>query len=86
MSHTYEASNGTTFNYNADLSGRVQIVTSGGDPLRHYIDGADLLEFILEAYVRPFRITQVEQMTTAELLAVMYSGPLPKSRLGPHPL
>lgn len=43
--HTFRAKNGTTFMYNGDFSGDIEIIEKHGAKIEYIIDGEDLLEF-----------------------------------------
>ncbi len=60
--HSYEATNGTVFHYNADFSGDITIYASGNRTDSYEISGEDILEFVAYQYVASERITMIEQM------------------------
>ncbi len=57
--HHFQATNGTHFNYNPDLSGGVEVKTAG-DTHGYWVSGTDLAEFLWECYEKRRRIAELE--------------------------
>lgn len=79
--HTHHSTNGTTFNYNSDLSGEVivtvdyhQIIGSGGPKMHVHIPAEDLLEFVAYSYVLSKRVEELEGMDYRQLLEGWSNG------------
>ena len=64
--HHFEASEGTMFNYNSDLSGKVEIKKNG---FEIELPGQDILEFV-STFVRNERISKIEELSTYEILGI----------------
>lgn len=64
--HTFEGNEGTTFNYNSDLSGEVIIKDVNNNEVK--VEGSDILEFIAFCYVQGKKIERLEQADYEELL------------------
>ena len=62
---THEASNETTFHYNSDFSGAVNITTPSG--ARVDIPAQDILEFVADCYIRGRRISHAESAEWQDL-------------------
>lgn len=56
--HTFEATEGTTFQYSSDFSGPVYVITNDGKEVE--IPGADLLELIAKRFVLRERVRMLE--------------------------
>lgn len=65
MSHSFEASGGTVFNANSDLSGCVTIQTRGG--LSFDVPATDLLEFVGNHVLNQAR-ARLDDMSPLEVL------------------
>jgi len=67
--HTFIGSQGTIFNYNSDMSGKVDIraTRENGMFSNFQIPAFDILEFIAE-FVKLERFKKLEQMDAHELL------------------
>lgn len=70
--HSLHTKSGYTLHYNSDLSGDVHIIAPAG--ARHAlgtvsIPAEDLLELVGD-YVRSERISELEQMTAAQILGL----------------
>lgn len=67
--HKYEASNGTLFHYNPDMSGDVYVhyIIDGKENFAT-LNGDDIFDFIAEV-VRERKIERIENMTTLEVLS-----------------
>ena len=64
--YNYKGSEGTNFHHNSDFSGEIIIITKDGQQFE--IPGKDILEFVAYNYVRPTKISKIEDMDYKGLL------------------
>jgi len=65
--HAYESVDGSLFQYNSDFSGDIEIKTP--DRKRSIkIPARDILQFVADCYVRPYKISEIEQAPWTKLL------------------
>lgn len=67
--HTFETPN-TTFHFNSDMSGEVELVRPDGRRLK--VPGCDLLSFVAEI-VRRDRVSQLEVLSDAAVLGLKHT-------------
>lgn len=67
--HTFESSDGATFNYNSDMSGKVFITTKAPACEEFSIEGECLLEFVAE-FIRRQKISKLEDQSWEETLGI----------------
>lgn len=67
--HSYDAPNGTKFNYNPDMSGNVRIIEGRGEmPDEVLVSGDDLLAFFLQL---PWRVKDGQTLTYGDALKAL---------------
>lgn len=70
MSHTYKAPGGTAFIFNSDLSGLVSVVPKDG-PRPISIPGDDLVDFVMENFVKSRLVSWLESTDLMKVLRLL---------------
>lgn len=65
MSHSYEGHNGTKFAFNSDFSGPIDILRPDGSTSE--VDGYDILELVLNRYLKPELVSVIEDVNFIQL-------------------